>query len=99
MVTVCCRVLVTVAAAAEGAESFRAGCMPDIPEISLHHALGGSDSQHEAALLSPPAEQAASPSGASTIPVMGQAQTVQLDESSLLALLMDNDDMDALEPG
>lgn len=37
--------------------------------------------------------------GSSHTSAVVQPQTAPLDESSLLALLMDNDDIDALEPG
>ena len=89
----------TVPEAAEVFESYGPGRMPGIPEIQLRHTLGGPDLQHEAALLSHPTDMAAGPSGLSPAAATAHPQTIKLDESSLLALLMDNDEMDALEPG
>ena len=64
------------------------------PEISLHHTLGGTGLQDEAAPCLHNTDMAASPTGPSPV-----AARSPLDESSLLAMLMDNDEMDALEPG
>ena len=73
--------------------------MHDTPAISMQPQVCGSGLQHEAALLLSPTNEAASPAGPGHSAVTGQLQIVPLDERSLLAMLMDNDDMDVLEPG
>ena len=94
-----CRVLATVLEDAEHVEPSRPGRMHSMPEEFMQPQLGGSGLHHEGAPLSPTAEGAARPSGPGHFDVAGQPQAVPLDERSLLAMLMDNDDMDALEPG
>ena len=80
-------------------ERLKSGRMHCVPESSTHESLRCSDLPEQAAPLLLPIDKAASHPAPSPIAVTGQPQTVQLDESSLLALLMDNEDMDALEPG
>lgn len=80
-------------------EHFTSGRMHDMPENATHHTPRCSDLPEQAAPLLLLSDKAASPSAPSAIAVKDHPQTVELNESSLLAMLMDNDDMDALEPG